>query len=68
MMKLGYECIERQQLKKVLEEQGLQMTGAVDAGNAVKAGKIIGVQAIITGSVQSSQKISTGYMGIGVPR
>ncbi len=65
MMKLGFESIERQRLKKVLEEQGLQMSGAVDADNAVKAGKIIGVQAIITGSVQSSQKISTGYMGIG---
>ncbi len=65
MMKLGYECIERQQLRKVLEEQGLQMSGAVDANNAIKAGKIVGVQAIITGTVQSSTSMSTGYMGIG---
>jgi len=65
MMKLGYTCIERQQLRKVLAEQGLQMTGAVDADNAVRAGRIIGVQAIITGTVQSSHSISTGYMGMG---
>lgn len=65
MMKLGFECIERQRLKKVLEEQGLQMSGAVDADNAVKAGKIIGIQAIITGTVHASQQMSTGYMGIG---
>lgn len=65
MMKLGYECIERQQLRKVLEEQGLQMSGAVDADNAIKAGKIVGVQAIITGTVQASTSMSTGYMGIG---
>jgi len=65
MMKLGFECIERQRLRKVLEEQGLQMSGAVDTDNAIKAGRIIGVQAIITGSVQASHKVSTGYMGIG---
>lgn len=65
MMKLGFECIERQRLRKVLEEQGLQMSGAVDADNAIKAGKIIGVQAVITGSVQSSTSMSMGYMGIG---
>jgi len=65
MMKLGYECIERHRLRKVLEEQGLQMSGAVDTDNAIKAGKIIGVQAVITGSVQSSTSMSMGYMGIG---
>lgn len=65
MMKLGYECIERQRLRKVLEEQGLQMSGAIDTDNAIKAGKIIGVQAIITGSVQASTSMSMGFMGVG---
>jgi curli biogenesis system outer membrane secretion channel CsgG len=64
MMKLGFECIERQKLRKVLEEQGLQMSGFVE-DDAIKAGKIIGVQAIITGSVQSSTSMSMGYMGMG---
>ena len=64
MMKLGIECIERQRLRKVLEEQGLQMSGAVDTDNALKAGKIMGVHAIITGTVQASHSVSTGYMGI----
>lgn len=65
MMKLGFECVERQKLKKVLEEQGLQMSSAVDADKAIEAGKIVGVQAIITGSVQAAHSLSTGFMGIG---
>ena len=54
MMKLGVECVESQKLKKALEDQGIQITGPIDLDNAIKAGKSIGVQAIITGNVRAS--------------
>jgi hypothetical protein len=54
MMKLGYECVEKEKLKKSLEDQGLKINGALDLENAIKAGKNLGVHAIITGNVTSS--------------
>lgn len=54
MMKLGYVCVDSQKLKKALEDQGIQITSPIDLDNAIKAGKSIGVQAIITGNVRAS--------------
>lgn len=54
MMKIGFECIETEQLKAVLEEQGTSITGPLDIENALKAAKKLGVQAIITGNIKSN--------------
>ncbi len=43
--------IEREQLAKILKEQKLSMTGAIDAATAIQAGKLLGVDAMVTGSV-----------------
>lgn len=43
--------IEREKLKKILEEQSLALSGAVDSNTASKVGRLAGVSAIITGSV-----------------
>src|SRR3990172_8527347 len=44
-----FEVVEREQLKKIIEEQSLSQTGALDA--AQKIGEIMGVDVSIAGSV-----------------
>jgi tetratricopeptide (TPR) repeat protein len=43
--------IERKQLHKVLEEQALGQTGALDSETAVAVGKIMGLDAVVVGSI-----------------
>lgn len=43
--------VERGKIKKLLEEQNFQASGHVDSNTIVKVGKILGVNAIITGSI-----------------
>ena len=46
-----FDVVERRLLKKIMEEQKLVMTGIVDEGSATQLGKLLGVKAIISGSV-----------------
>ncbi len=46
-----FKVIERTALDKVLEEQELQLSGAVDEQTAVKVGRVAGADAIILASV-----------------
>ena len=46
-----FSVIEREALKKILQEQRLHLTGAVDETTAVKVGKLIGADGIIFGTV-----------------
>ena len=43
--------IERQELNKIMQEQGLGMSGAVTPQSAAKVGQLLGVELMITGSV-----------------
>ncbi len=43
--------VERDRLDKVLEEQKLGQSGAIDPGTAAQVGKVLGLNAIVTGSV-----------------
>ncbi|MDQ7772198.1 MAG: FlgO family outer membrane protein [Elusimicrobiales bacterium] len=54
-----FEIIERSVLDKVMDELKLQNTGAIDATSAKELGKVLGVEAIITGTLveTSSGKI-----------
>jgi hypothetical protein len=60
MLKLGFECIDKQKIKKTLEEEGVQTNGKVNLENALKARKILGIQAIITGNIKASSAFRTG--------
>lgn len=51
----GLEIIERQMLDKVLGEIELGETGLIDADTAKKVGKVIGVDAVVTGSITDLQ-------------
>ena len=46
-----FQVIDRANLKRLLEEQALSMTGVVDEAQMVKAGKLIGVKGFFFGSV-----------------
>ncbi|MBP7795319.1 MAG: hypothetical protein KA059_00900 [Elusimicrobiales bacterium] len=46
-----FEVIERTQLDKVLSELKLQNSGVIDAQSAKELGKVLGVDAIITGTL-----------------
>lgn len=46
-----YKVIERRMLQKVLEEQKISATDMMDAANAKNLGKLLGVKALVTGSI-----------------
>ncbi|MBW2741942.1 MAG: hypothetical protein JRE64_24555 [Deltaproteobacteria bacterium] len=52
-----FEVVERGLLKKILNEQKLGMTGIIDETTATKIGKLLGVKAIISGSVMKLENI-----------
>jgi len=49
----SYRIIERQQLEKVLEEQALGQSGALDSETAVVVGKIMRLDAVVVGSISA---------------
>jgi tetratricopeptide (TPR) repeat protein len=49
----SYRIIERKQLQKVLEEQALGQSGALDAETAVVVGKIMSLDAVVVGSLSA---------------
>lgn len=46
-----FQVVEREELARLLEEQKLQLTGAVDSQTAVQLGKFLGVKAVLMGSI-----------------
>ncbi len=46
-----YKLIERSQIEQVLEEQALGLKGVTDSALALKVGKMLGVDAVIVGTV-----------------
>lgn len=49
-----YRLVERDKLNVAIKEQGLGMSGMVDEQTAAKTGKVLGVEAIITGKATYS--------------
>lgn len=46
-----FRVIERSQLDKILQEQKLSITGAIDQSTAIEIGKLIGANFIVMGSI-----------------
>ena len=66
-----FEVVERRQLMKVLSEQRLTMSGLLDAKAMESVGKILGIEAIVTGSMtdlESNIKINARMIGIETAR
>ncbi|MBI4422990.1 MAG: hypothetical protein HY554_04655 [Elusimicrobia bacterium] len=53
-----YTVVERTNLEKVMREQRLQVSGAVDAAGAVRVGKVLGARLLVLGSVE---KVAGNY-------
>jgi curli biogenesis system outer membrane secretion channel CsgG len=66
----SYTVIERSQLEAILQEQDLGASGRVDASTAAEIGRILGVQAVIIGSITQfdleRKSSGGGALGIGV--
>ncbi len=56
-----FTVIGRRDIDKVLKEQRLQLSGLLDKLRVVKIGKLLGAQAIISGSVSDSSMIDTRH-------
>jgi hypothetical protein len=54
-----YTVIERGMVEQVLQEQELQLTGAVDSETAVELGKLMGAQSVIIGSIVKTGTVYT---------
>jgi curli biogenesis system outer membrane secretion channel CsgG len=66
MVKSGaFVVVEREQLAQVLKEQGLGMTGAISPQTAAKAGKLLGLQALVTGKITdfTADEKASGFGG-----
>jgi curli biogenesis system outer membrane secretion channel CsgG len=65
-----YSVIERKQLDRILQEQNFQQSGRADPSSAVRLARILGVDAIIIGSItqfgRDDKKLGVGAIGGGV--
>jgi len=50
------QVVERSLLEKVMEELKLQATGAIDSSSAKELGKLLGVEAIVVGSLMATRE------------
>lgn len=59
-----FTVVERSRLQSLLQEQNLGQSGRVDASTAAEIGRLLGVQAIVTGSItQFSIESKSGGIG-----
>ncbi|RPH48448.1 MAG: hypothetical protein EHM85_17005 [Desulfobacteraceae bacterium] len=60
----NFHIVERQQLKNVLKETKLQMSGLTDPNNAIKFGKLTGAKYLISGNITlcSSEEAKSSFI------
>ncbi|ABA23250.1 Curli production assembly/transport component CsgG [Trichormus variabilis ATCC 29413] len=65
----NFVVVERSQLEAILREQDLGDSGRVDASTAAKIGRILGVEAVVIGSVTQfdvqQRRSGGGFLGFG---
>ncbi len=59
-----FRVMERKDLDKVLAEQSLSLSGAVDAKTAVQVGKLLGCQLVVLGAVTDFSRHKSGAHGV----
>lgn len=57
-----FKVVNRQQLKKILAEQKLQSSELIDASTVSRLGRILGVEAMITGEIANASGRSGSYL------
>ena len=63
-----FRVVEREQLAALMEEKNLALAGDIDPSTAVKIGKLLGVNYLLTGSVTEYGVTDKGAHGRGVGR
>lgn len=63
-----FRVVEREQLNALMQEKGLTLSGDVDPSTAVRVGKLLGVNYLLTGSVTEYGATDTGAHAPGVRR
>ena len=63
-----FRVVEREQLQALMEEKNLSLSGDVDAATAVRIGKILGVNYLLTGSVTEYGVTDKGAHGRSIGR
>ncbi len=61
-----FTVVEREQLDAMMQEKGLQMSGDIDPKTAIKLGKILGLNYLLTGAVTEYGETNVGGGGFGV--
>ncbi|HXU44570.1 MAG TPA: CsgG/HfaB family protein [Thermoanaerobaculia bacterium] len=61
-----FRVVEREQLAALMQEKGLALNGDVDPKTAIKVGKLLGVNYLLTGSVTEYGAQKKGAHGWGV--
>jgi curli biogenesis system outer membrane secretion channel CsgG len=60
----AYRVIEREQLQALMQEKNLSLSGDIDPRTAVKAGKLLGVEYLVTGALT---ELGEARRGVSVP-
>lgn len=63
-----FRVIEREQLQALMQEKGLSLSGDVDPSSAIRIGKLLGVNYLLTGSVTEYGVTDKGAHGSGLGR
>lgn len=63
-----FRVVEREQLEALMHEKNLSLSGDVDPKTAVKIGKLLGVNYLLTGSVTEYGVTDKGAHGSGIGR
>jgi curli biogenesis system outer membrane secretion channel CsgG len=61
-----FRVVEREQLQALMQEKNLTLSGDVDPSSAVRIGKLLGVNYLLTGSVTEYGTTDKGAHGRGV--
>jgi curli biogenesis system outer membrane secretion channel CsgG len=61
-----FRVVEREQLAALMEEKNLTLSGDVDPATAVRIGKLLGVNYLLTGAVTEYGNTDVGGGGFGV--
>jgi curli biogenesis system outer membrane secretion channel CsgG len=61
-----FRVVEREQLEALMKEKGLTLSGDVDPSTAVRIGKLLGVNYLLTGAVTEYGNTNVGGGGGGV--
>jgi curli biogenesis system outer membrane secretion channel CsgG len=66
LMKAGFHVVEREKLSQVLEEKKLALMGVTEENRWLKAGELLDVDAILTGTISRYKAGGKAWFGTGV--